>query len=171
MANERGDLREKLSRELAQAEHSAMVHTDREASRLGDIPPASRMRAIGSNARHLKPRFEALVTLDQPIGVRLGRAVGEMFSAARHFVTDRILSTERSYRATLLGLRHGLDAARLLREVARVELDDELVAFCDDLIFQREQLLAAAEAELCWFATHASFAMASGARAAAAASR
>ena len=39
----------------------------------------------------------------------------------RHFVVDRFVDVEQSYRGTLLGMRHGLDLVRLLREVA----DDE----------------------------------------------
>ncbi|HEY4056483.1 MAG TPA: hypothetical protein VGM39_07730 [Kofleriaceae bacterium] len=169
MNDERQNLREKLCRELAQAERDAVIHTERECTRLGDVPPAARMRAISANAKHLQPRLAKLVSAKQPIGFMLGRAVGDVFSATRHYFVDRILSTERSYRATLLGLKHGLDAARLLREVARVDVDVQLAEFCDDLIAQREKLIAAAEHELAWFATHSAFAMASGARAAAAA--
>ncbi len=167
MKSERQALREKLGRELAQAEYDAARHTAREASRLGDVPPAARMRAIAAHAEEIRPRFQELVASRQPVGALLGRAVGELFSDTRHFVVDRILSAERSYRATLLGLRHGLDVARLLREVARVDKDSELVELCDDLISDREALLEAAQDSLAYFATHCDVAMASGARLAA----
>jgi hypothetical protein len=100
----------------------------------------------------------------QPIGIRVGRLVGEVFSGLRHFLFDRMLSTERSYRATLLGLQHGLDVARLLRDVARREEKIRLFRFCDDLIAEREVLLREAERALHWFAEHPEAAMASGAR-------
>jgi len=88
----------------------------------------------------------------QPAGLQLGRAVGFVFSTLRHYVVDRVLETERSYRATLLGLKHGLDVARLLREVAAREGDDALVRFCDELLVERARLVEDAEQQLVWFA-------------------
>lgn len=165
----RQDLREKLGRELTQAEYDAVVQTQRECSRLGDVPPAARLRAISEHATQMRPQLDKLIGTKQPMGVLVARAVGEVFSSTRHFFVDRIMSAERSYRATLLGVRHGVDAARLLREVARVDLDVKLVQFCDDLITQREELLVAAQESLSWFAAHSDIAMASGARVAASA--
>lgn len=151
-------LRDKLGRELAQSEHDAVVHCAREARRYGGQPPAQAMRAISSHARAIRPRLAPLWRA-QPTGVRLGRAVGELFSLTRHLVLDWLIDAERSYRATLLGLRHGLDAARLLREVARVQHDDAAVACCDQLLDERATLLDAATAELRWFAEHPALAL------------
>jgi hypothetical protein len=164
MSTELKRLREKLCRELAQSEHDAVIQTTREASRLNMCPPAEKLRAIAAHAEHLRPRLDALMVPDQPVGIRVGRVVGEVFSGLRHFLFDRLLSTERSYRATLLGLRHGIDVAWLLRDVARREEHIRLFRFCDDLIAEREVLVREAERALVWFAEHPQIALASGAR-------
>jgi hypothetical protein len=159
-------LRTKLCRELAQSEQSARVHPVREARRLGDVPPAAALRAIAEHAEQLRPRFESLLQRDRVVGVGLGRAVGKLFSALRHAVFDRMIDTERSFRGTLLGLHHGIDTARLLREVARRANDIYLFAFCDELLAQRLPLVAKAEATLAWFADQPARALQSGLRAA-----
>lgn len=141
-----------------------MVHPAREASRLGKVPPADALRAIAAHAEHLRPRLDALLIPRQPLGMRAGRWVGRTFSAVRHFFIDRLLSSERSYRATLLGLLHGLDTARLLREVAHRCEEIRLFRFCDDLIARREPLVREAERALSWFAVHPDTALTSGAR-------
>lgn len=164
MSNELRQLREKLCRELAQSEHDAVTHTLREAARLGPRAPADRLCAIAAHAEHLRPRMDALMVPAQPLGIRVGRLVGEVFSGLRHYVVDRLISTERSYRATLLGLRHGIDAAWLLRDVARRTDHVRLFRFCDDLIAEREVLLREAERALVWFAEHPRVALASGAQ-------
>src|SRR5688500_14831391 len=66
----------KLGRELAQSERSAVVHTRREARRLGDTPPARALRAVGAHALAMKPRFDALISRRQPAGTMAGRRVG-----------------------------------------------------------------------------------------------
>jgi len=154
----------KLCRELAQSEQSAIVHPRREAKRLGDISPAHALLAIAAHAEELRPRFEALMAKRQPGGTRLGRAVGRMFSAIRHAIADRLIDAERSYRGTLLGLRHGIDLARLLREVALREHDTHLVRFCDEFLIERLALIEDAEQALAWFAEQPSKAIRSGAR-------
>jgi len=158
-------LRTKLCRELAQSEQSARTHCLREARRLGKAPPASALRTIADHAALMRPRFEALMR-DQPAGLRLGRWVGKLFSALRHGLFDRVIDTERSFRGTLLGLHHGIDTARLLREVARRLDDAYLVAFCDELLARRLPLMARAEASMVWFADQPRRALQSGLRAA-----
>jgi hypothetical protein len=156
-------LRAKLCRELAQSEHSADVHTRREARRLGDVPPANALLALGEHASAEGPRFDAVACEKQPEkNLQFARAIGEVFSALRHLVFDRVIDTERSYRGTLLGFRHGIDAARLLREVA-VRLNDmNLVDFIDAWMPRRLELLHAAERTLSWFADSPSRAIQSG---------
>jgi hypothetical protein len=146
-------LRAKLCRELAQSEHSADVHTRREARRLGDVPPARALLALGQHAREQRPRFESIVEKRQPRrGVHIARAIGEIFSVLRHALFDRVLDLERSYRGTLLGFHHGVDVTRLLREVAIRLGDERLRGFCDEWLEQRVLLLQAAERHLGWFA-------------------
>jgi hypothetical protein len=157
-------LRTKLCRELAQSEHDARIHPVREARRLGDTPPARALLAIADHAEELQPRFASLMLRDQALGLGLGRAVGAAFSALRHAIFDRIIDTERSYRATLLGLRHGIDVARLLREVAARERDTPLVRFLDELLADRLFLMEDADGALDWFADEPNVAIASGLR-------
>lgn len=154
----------KLCRELAQSEHSAVVHTRREAKRLGDISPAHALLAISEHAKELRPRFEALMVKRQPNGIKVGRAFGQVFSLVRHVIADRFIDVERSYRGTLLGLRHGIDVARLLREVALREHDTHLLRFCDEFLVERLGLIEGAEQALAWFAEQPSRAIRSGMR-------
>lgn len=142
----------KLCRELAQSERSAIVHTRREARRLGDTPPARALRALGAHAVATQPRFHELVELRQRTGTMLGRRFGELFSTLRHYLFDRLIDVERSYRGTLLGFHHGLAVARLLREVAERLDEQAVVAFFNQWIPERAALLEAAERELSWFA-------------------
>jgi hypothetical protein len=142
----------KLCRELAQSERSAVVHTRREARRLGDSPPARALRGLGAHALAMKPRFDSLMRRRHLAGLFAGRRVGEMFSALRHFLFDRLIDVERSYRGTLLGFHHGVDVVRLLHDVAEREGDEHMVAYCDDWLRQRLPLIEAAERELRWFA-------------------
>lgn len=147
-------LRDKLCRELAQSEHDADIQCEREARRYGALPPAKVLRAIAVHARKLRPRLEPVWGSEASLGIRAGRAVGEVFSAIRHFATDWVLDAERSYRATLLGLRHGHDTARLLRSVLAAQRDREALAVCDELLEGRARLLVRVEQGLRWFAEH-----------------
>jgi hypothetical protein len=160
-------LQAKLCRELAQSERSADVHTRREARRLGDIPPARALLALGEHARTERERFDGLANERQPeSGLDMARAVGRVFSALRNYLFDRLIDSERSYRGTLLGVRHGIDTARLLREVAVRLGDERIVKFCDEWLPRRLDLVARAERELAWFADVPSRALRSGLRAA-----
>jgi len=161
MKNDLRTLGEKLCRELAQSEQSAEVHPAREARRLGRTPPGRALRAISEHATRLRPELTAMC-VDQPLGIRVGRAAGEMFSTLRHLVFDRLIDTERSYRGTLLGLRHGVDLARLLREIALRRGQDGLVQYCDELLVDRVILIEDAEAALAWFADEPGRALQSG---------
>jgi hypothetical protein len=152
-------LRDKLTRELAQSEIDAALHTRREATRLGDIPPAHALLQIAAHADQTNPHLASLVEGRQPVGVRLGRFVGRCFSRLRHEISDRIMDSERSYRATLLGLKHGHDVARLLRDVCDHTGDAELHQLCEQLVIERGALIERAEAALRWFARHPELAL------------
>ena len=154
----------KLCRELAQSEHSATVHTRREARRLGDVWPAHALLAIADHAEQLRPRFEALLAKRRIKGGSIGRSIGQAFSTLRHLIGDRMIDVERSYRGTLLGVRHGIDAVRLLREVALREHDVHLVQFCDEFLLERLALIERGEQALSWFADEPARAIRSGLR-------
>ena len=154
----------KLCRELAQSEHSAVVHTRREARRLGDVPPAHALLTLGAHARAVRARYESLMATRAPIGSAFARTIGGVFSTLRHYIFDRVVDVERSYRGTLLGFHHGIAVARLLRDVAIRQGDTHLVMFCDDWLADRIPLLEAAERELSWFADRPACATASGRR-------
>jgi hypothetical protein len=159
-------LREKLCRELSQSEHSAIVQPRREAKRLGPIPPAAALCAIADHAEAMRPRFDALVSgrRANKRGVALGRAIGELFSTLRHGLFDRLIDTERSYRATLLGVDHGIDLVRMLRAVANRAGDDDLGELCEAWLPARVALIERAQAELAWFAGQPALALQSGLR-------
>jgi hypothetical protein len=93
-----------------------------------------------------------------------GRAVGQMFSVLRHYLFDRLVDVERSYRGTLLGFHHGLAVARLMRDVAERLDEQEMVAFLDDWLRERKPMVETAERELHWFADLPRMAIRSGLR-------
>jgi hypothetical protein len=93
-----------------------------------------------------------------------GRAFGEMFSVLRHYLFDRLIDVERSYRGTLLGFHHGIAVARLLHDVAERLDEQEMVAFCEEWLRERKPLLETAERELRWFAERPRKAIRSGMR-------
>jgi hypothetical protein len=160
MTDELRRLRNKLCRELVQSEHSAIVHCAREAKRLGDVPPAHALRALSEHAEQLRPTLEPLLGFTR--GKHVADLVGEMFSLLRHGVFDRLLDTERSYRGTLLGLKHGVDAVRLLREVTVCSNETDLLRWCDRFLAERLPLIERAEHAMVWFAERPGHALKSG---------
>jgi hypothetical protein len=162
MSDPRTRLRDKLCREIAQAEHDARIHTRREAGRLGDVAPGRALLAISEHAAEVEPVLAKLT--HQPVGLHIARLVADAFSAARHFFFDRLIDSERSYRATLLGLKHGIDATRLLREVVTLTNDVPLLKFCDLILVERLCLIEDAEQALTWFAENSELALKSGGR-------
>lgn len=152
-------LRDKLARELAQSEHSASAHCAREARRYGAHPPAEALRAIANHADAMRALLARVIDAEQPLGARLGRAVGEAFSTIRDLAADRMIDAERSYRATLLGVKHGLDVARLLRAVLLEQQDVRGAEVLDQLLAERTNLVHGAENELPWFARNPDIAL------------
>ncbi len=143
-----------LFAELFQAEHSAYRHPRREAARLGHVPPASALLAVSAHANETLDVLPVLARERGIKGAETAALAGEAFSAARHLVVDRLLSPEKSYRGTLLGLRHGIDLVRLLRAAADEDGDAALVDFCDRWLGVRLRLVAGVEAEIGWFGHH-----------------
>lgn len=147
-----------LVTELFQTERSAYRHPIREATRLGDVPPAIALRAVAAHANEVLDELPRLARARGIAVAGVGAMIGETFSDVRHFFADRLVDRERSYRGTLLGMRHGIDLVRLLRAAAEDEADAELVTWCERWLRVRERLVAGVERELDWFGHHQTFA-------------
>jgi len=148
------DLIQTLWPEIFQTEESARTHPAREARRLGSTPPAAAMLAV---SRHAQASFVELRRLAQARGhgnATSGSAIGRLFSSVRTFGSDLLLSREKSYRATLLGVHHTIGAIALLEDAAIAADDQQLADFCGKLLDERRSLAVAAEEELGWFAEH-----------------
>jgi hypothetical protein len=140
-----------LLTEMFQTEKSAMEHPRKEAERLGSEPPGIAMLAV---SEHAEQAIRDLERLSCDGARNFGKAIGEVFSMVRDAVTDRLMSTEKSYRGTLLGLHHGIDCATLTRAVASECGDSELASFLSVWLQERRPLVYACEDELKWFARH-----------------
>ena len=146
------ELLQQLSYEFWQTETSASRHCRREAERWPDTPPA---RALLAAARHADsalsqmPNFPLLRTRNQR---GIGMAIGKLFSTARDTLMDKLLTAERSYRGTLLGLRHGADLGRLMLDAAEHADDEPLRNFLEQWLNQRTPLVEIVANELHWFA-------------------
>jgi len=139
--------------ELFQTERSAMKHPRREAERLGG-PPAQAMTAVADHAKGIFAELCAVARAsDAPVS-RAGMALGSVLSIARHLVLDRTVEAERSYRATLLGMRHGVDLVKLIRKLADASGKVELAGFCTRWLEEREPLVDRVESAMGWFAEH-----------------
>jgi hypothetical protein len=153
---DRKDVHQKLLHtlfiELFQTEQSADVHSRREADRLGSTPPANALRAVANHAQAALGDFAALAEPRGFSATRAGMAVGSFFSQVRDLLADRLIDRERSYRGTLLGMRHGMDLVRSLRFVADAAGDTALTTALDAWLRVRAPLVDSVAAELAWFA-------------------
>jgi hypothetical protein len=141
-----------LLTEMVQTEESAERHPRREASRFAaDDPPAAALLAV---AEHAERALAELESLDGPSSRGLGKAIGKTFSAVREIVGDRLISKEKSYRGTLVGLHHGIDCALLTRAVASRCGRSDVVSFCNGWLEERRPLVARCQREVAWFAAH-----------------
>src|SRR5690606_2934866 len=103
-----------LTRELFQTETSAAWHCQRAAERLEGTPPAEALRALAAHAERVRSVLPELAGSESLPVSKLGVAVGAFFSQTRDKVLDRVIQVERSYRGTLLGVRHGVDLVRMI---------------------------------------------------------
>lgn len=145
--------------ELFQTEESARVHPQREAKRLGPSSPATAMLAVAGHAAAAQQRFRELAEARGHHAAEGGAAIGRLFSAIRTFGSDLFLSREKSYRATILGVRHGVGVVALLEDAAIASGDQELADACADWLTARRPLADALEQELSWFADHPDLAL------------
>lgn len=143
-----------LVRELFQTEQSAKLHPVIEAERLGDVPPAHVLRAVAEHAKTALAELPPLVERhDLPVSEG-GKTVGAAFSSLRDHFADLLLNAEKSYRGTLLGMRHGVDLVELIEYAARHEGDVQLAEWCARWLGTRRPLVEAAARELAWFAAN-----------------
>ncbi len=164
MLDHRSRLLVKLCVELAGAEREARIYSRREARRLGEAAPARALLAIADHAEGVEAAIERLIEPRRGTGHRLVRAFARVMARVRGFVLDRWIDRERSYRATLLRLKHGVDTLRLLREVAAIGGDVKHVQFCDLVLVERLCLLEDAELAMVWFAEQPELALGASSR-------
>lgn len=149
------ELLESLMRELFQTEESAVSHPRVEAERLGgSTPPGRAMLAVAAHAKEALAELPRLARAhDLPVSAG-GLAVGKIFSITRDALADLLLTSEKSYRGTVLGMRHGVDLVELMRYLAHKEGDLEIEAWCSEWLARRRPLIEAAARELSWFAAN-----------------
>ncbi len=129
-----------------------MVQGHREASRLPGTPAAEALLRISRHAETSLADLPPSFLTGGAIG--LAPLVGQLFSGIRQLVVDRMSDRERSYRATLLGMRHGIDLVRLIIPLARAQRENSFEGWCIEWLYTREELVAQATAQLDWFARH-----------------
>ncbi|MBL8739460.1 MAG: hypothetical protein JNK04_00150 [Myxococcales bacterium] len=145
----RATLVESLLRELHQTERSCATHCRREAERFPGERPAYAMIHLAEHADQVLERMKPLGR--DGTAQKLAEGLGSFLSLCRELVLDRIVREERSYRGTLLGVRHGIDLVILLRNAAVSEKSDLMLEFCDKWLEKRTVLWEEAVAALEWF--------------------
>ena len=143
-----------LTRELFQTEISASRHCRREARRLTGTGPGYALQAVADHADAVVDELPRLATRNGLPVSRGGRLTGALFSQLRDKMFDMLIDSDRSYRGTLLGCRHGLDVVRMLQQVAVHNGLTDLDAFCAAWLNTRAVLVQKVEDELAWFARH-----------------
>jgi hypothetical protein len=141
-----------LTREIFQTETSASRHARREADRYENAPPAVALRAVAVHADLILAQLPELAQRNDLIVSKGGMLVGELFSQGRDKLADMLIDSERSYRGTLLGMRHGVDVFRLLHEFADTINNYELRDFAKAWLEERLPLVQRVDEELRWFA-------------------
>jgi hypothetical protein len=156
LSHDQQTLLDNLTRELFQTETSAVRHSNREAARLGNTPPASALRRVSAHASSVLEQLPALAQRNGMIVSKGGAVVGEVFSQLRDKFADALIDSERSYRGTLLGMQHGLGVVHLLLHFANLNGRSDLEQFCHSWIATRTPLVDAVRDRLRWFAEHPS---------------
>ena len=141
-------------REMQQTERFALLHCGKEATRLGRHGPVAPLRAIVAHATEFEPQLAALFIEQRVPWPRVGDIAGRAMSFVRSAAFDKLAGHERSYRATLLGVRHGLDVARMLHQVAVNATNLPVADFASQWLAGREPLIAPLADGLRWFASH-----------------
>lgn len=143
-----------LLHEVYQTETSAVKHCQREANRLGDSAPAQALLAVSKHAQEAMPALIDICRRAQlPVSAAGGMA-GAFLSQFRDKLADRLIQSERSYRVTLLGIRHGIDLMRVVSATADAANELALEEFCQSWLGTRIVLAERVEEELQWFVRH-----------------
>ncbi|MET0286125.1 MAG: hypothetical protein ABW352_16710 [Polyangiales bacterium] len=150
-------LLETLTREFFQTETSVTRRSRREASRLGGVPPARALLQIAAHANEVLDTFPAIARHHGLPESAPGSVIGALFASVDR-LGELLVDNERSYRGTLLGVRHGLDLARLMRHATYETSDLLLAEFLDAWLATRVVLVENLEEELIWFAKNPHFA-------------
>jgi hypothetical protein len=145
---------QRLFGEVAQTERSAVRHPMVEAHRLGACPPAHALLAIADHAKRASPELRTLASERGATRSAVGTAAGSLFSIGRNAMADFFLTTEQSYRGTLLGIRHGYDVITLLRMAALAERDAPVLAWAEAWLAERLPLIESVAKEMRWFVDH-----------------
>lgn len=140
--------------ELFQTEQSAREHPAVEADRLAGTPPAEALLAVVAHAERVRPELEALAEREQLATTSVGARIGDALSIVRDFIVDRTVSREKSYRGTLIGMRHGVDLVRLVVAVAEAAGRPAIVDWCRRWLEVRPGLVERVVERLYWFAAH-----------------
>ena len=143
-----------LVRELFQTENSARLHPVIEAERLGEVPPAQVLRAVAAHASEALDELPPLLARHELPVSEAGKLVGAALSSLRDHFIDLLINMEKSYRGTLIGMRHGVDLVELVQYTAREQGDNRLADWCEVWIARRRPLVEAAARELAWFAAN-----------------
>ncbi|MDB4943350.1 MAG: hypothetical protein JWP97_2884 [Labilithrix sp.] len=145
--------------EAFQSEESARSHPAREAKRLGSSAPAAAMSAVAKHAEAALPRLRKLAQARGLGSKTFGQDIGRLLSNVREYAIDRAVSHEKSYRATLGGIQHGIGVFAFLEDAAIASGDQELADFCAEWLGGRRELAGVVEHELSWFAQNPEVAM------------
>ena len=137
--------------ELFQTEQSAWKHSRVEADRLGGSPPGRAVAAVAAHAARGLPEIRRLAEAEGLDTASRGTWIGAGFSLFRRRVFDQILGREKSYRSTLIGMHHGVDAVRLLRGAARAAGRARIESFCEAWLAERMPLVTECTNQLDWF--------------------
>ena len=84
----------------------------------------------------------------------LGALTGALLSELRDKLADAVIQSERSYRGTLLGARHGVDLVKMIGFAADAAEKLALESFCQSWLQTRSVLVLRAEEAMLWFAQH-----------------
>jgi hypothetical protein len=147
-------LQHNLLREVYQTETSAVRHCQREADRLGAVSPAQAMLAVRTHAQEAVPALIDVCRREQLPVSSLGSAAGAFFSQFRDKLADRLMQSERSYRVTLLGIRHGIDLMRMVSATADAANKLVLEEFCQGWLTTRIVMAERVQDEMTWFVRH-----------------